>query len=305
MTTLSHRAWTASQNTAPIEVSFEFFPPGTRKAFDRLLTTAENLEPYAPRFLSVTCGAGGTDDLSSDKSFEAIQTLQRSVGTNLAAHLTCVGRSKREIDQRVREYAAAGIRRIVALRGDAPDGRDYAPHPGGYANAASLVAGIRDITDLDISVAAYPESHPDSPSRAADLYNLKQKLDAGANRAITQFFFDNQVFVDFVAEARAAGIDQPIIPGILLIDDFFKAKNFAAKCGTSVPEWLDQRFAGLENDPETHRLVAVSVAVEQVLDLATQGVRKFHFFTLNKSDLAVAVCRSLGLAPAQQTLKAA
>ncbi len=305
MTMLSKRVWSTNSQAAPIEVSFEFFPPASEKAVDRLIGTATQLEPFAPRFLSVTCGAGGTDDLSSDRSFQAIQLLRKRVGTGLAAHLTCVGRSRREIDQRVREYAAAGIRKIVALRGDAPDGRDFAPHPGGYANAAELVTGIRQICDLDISVAAYPETHPDAPSMAADIYNLKQKLDAGANRAITQFFFDNEVFIKFVAQARAAGIDQPIVPGILLIDDFFKARGFAQKCGTTVPDWLDARFAGLENDPETHRLVAVSVAVEQVLALAAEGVRKFHFFTLNKSDLAVAVCRSLGLAPESETKIAA
>lgn len=305
MTQLSQRVWSARQNAAPMEVSFEFFPPASEKAVDRLISTSTQLEPFSPRFLSVTCGAGGTDDLSSDRSFHAIQMLRREVGTNLAAHLTCVGRSRREIDQRVREYAAAGIRKIVALRGDAPDGGSFVPHPAGYANAAELVAGIRKICDLDISVAAYPEKHPDSPSMAADIYNLKQKLDAGANRAITQFFFDNEVFIKFVAQARAAGIEQPIIPGILLIDDFFKARNFAAKCGTTIPDWLEARFAGLEDDPETHRLVAVSVAVEQVLSLAAEGVRKFHFFTLNKSDLAVAVCRSLGLAPENETKIAA
>ena len=297
MTQLSQRVWSACRDAAPIEVSFEFFPPASEKAIDRMISTSTQLEPFSPRFLSVTCGAGGTDDLESDRSFNAIQLLRREVGTNLAAHLTCVGRSRREIDQRVREYAAAGIRKIVALRGDAPDGGDFVPHPAGYANAAELVAGIRKICDLDISVAAYPEKHPDSPSMAADIYNLKQKLDAGANRAITQFFFDNEVFIKFVAQARAAGIEQPIIPGILLIDDYFKARGFAQKCGTTIPDWLDARFAGLEDDPETHRLVAVSVAVEQVLSLAAEGVRKFHFFTLNKSDLAVAVCRSLGLAP--------
>ena len=305
MTHLSRRAWAAARQNAPIEVSFEFFPPASQNAYDRLIETAGDLELFGPRFLSITCGAGGAEDLGSDRSFHAIQTLRNKVGINLAAHLTCVGRSRSEIDQRVREYAAAGIRKIVALRGDAPQGQNYEPHPAGYANAAELVAGIRKICDLDISVAAYPESHPDSPSRAADIYNLKQKLDAGANRAITQFFFDNEVFTSFVADARAAGIDEPIIPGILLIDDFFKVRKFAANCGATIPDWLTARFAGLENDPETHRLVAVSVAVEQVLELAAEGVHKFHFFTLNKSDLAVAVCRSLGLAPVQETLRAA
>ncbi|MEM7427508.1 MAG: methylenetetrahydrofolate reductase [Pseudomonadota bacterium] len=305
MTMLSQKVWTANRQAAPIEVSFEFFPPASEKAVDRLLGTAAELEPFAPRFLSVTCGAGGTDDLATDRSFQAIQLLQRKVGTGLAAHLTCVGRSRREIDQRVREYAAAGIRKIVALRGDPPAGGQFVPHPGGYESAADLVAGIRKICDLDISVAAYPEQHPDSPSAAADIYNLKQKLNAGANRAITQFFFDNEAFIRFVAQARAAGIDQPIIPGSLLIDDFFKARGFAQRCGTHVPDWLEARFAGRENDPETHRLVAVSVAVEQVLALAAEGVRKFHFFTLNKSDLAVAVCRSLGLAPENETKIAA
>lgn len=247
MTCLSQRAWTAAQDASPVEVSFEFSLPASEQAFERLKNTAAQLEPYSPRFLSVTCGAGGTDDLGTDKSFQVIQILRQQVGTNLAAHLTCVGRSRREINQRVREYAAAWIRRIVALRGDAPAGETFKPHPRGYANAAELVAGIRKIADLDISVAAYP----DSPSRAVDIFNLKQKLDAGANRAITQFFFDNDIFIQLVADARAAGISQPLIPGILLIDDFAKLKNFAARCGSTIPDWLHARFAGLENDPET------------------------------------------------------
>ncbi len=304
MTILSRRAWNAAQKGAPVEVSFEFFPPASQGALERLISTAGQLEPYDPSFLSVTCGAGGTDDSGGDRSFRAIQILQKN-GGNIAAHLTCVGRSRQEIDQQVREYIKIGVKRIVALRGDAPVGEKFKPHPSGYANAGELVAGISKIADLDISVAAYPETHPEAVSRTADLRYLKQKLDAGANRAITQFFFDNQIFIDFVAEARAAGIKQPIIPGILLIDDFVKLKRFAARCGATIPDWLDIRFAGLEDDLETHRLVAVSVAVEQVLELISEGVNKFHFFTLNKSDLAVAVCRSLGLASGRAGICAA
>lgn len=248
MTCLSQRAWTAAQDASPVEVSFEFSLPASEQAFERLKNTAAQLEPYSPRFLSVTCGAGGTDDLGTDKSFQVIQILRQQVGTNLAAHLTCVGRSRREINQRVRESRRcldlphSRLARRCSCRRNV-----QTSHPRGYANAAELVAGIRKIADLDISVAAYP----DLPSRAVDIFNLKQKLDAGANRAITQFFFDNDIFIQLVVDARVAGISQPLIPGILLIDDFAKLKNFAARCGSTIPDWLHARFAGLENDPET------------------------------------------------------
>ena len=294
MTILSDKAWNCAGRSSGVKVSFEFFPPASETAVSSLLKTAGELAQYQPEFVSVTYGAGGT---GNDRSFEAIRTLREAGDLNVAAHLTCAGSTKRQSDQKIREYAAAGIRHIVALRGDAPEGERYAPHPGGYENAADLVAGIRRVGDFDISVAAYPETHPDALSRAADIFNLKKKLDAGASRAITQFFFNNEDFFKLQDDAQAAGITAPIVPGILLIHDFTRVNRFAQMCGATVPDWLSARFEGLENDPETHRLMAVSVAVEQVLELAAEGVDTFHFFTLNKSQLATAVCRSLCLSP--------
>ncbi|MGI9371034.1 MAG: methylenetetrahydrofolate reductase [NAD(P)H] [Hyphomicrobiales bacterium] len=302
MTILSDRVWQNGQRASGIKVSFEFFPPTSDKAVASLLKTANELVSFEPEFVSVTYGAGGT---GNDRSFEAIRTLREAGDINVAAHLTCAGATKRQTDQKIREYAAAGIRHIVALRGDAPGDQPYAPHPGGYLNAADLVAGISSIADFDISVAAYPETHPDAPSRAADIYNLKAKIDAGANRAITQFFFDNEDYFTLLDDTQAAGIEAPIVPGILLIHDFEKVKKFAAMCGATLPEWLHARFEGLENDPDAHRLMAVSVAVEQVLELAAEGIEDFHFFTLNKSALATTVCRSLGLSPSLEAKSAA
>ena len=302
MTILSDRAWRSTGRDAGIKVSFEFFPPTTEKAVSNLVNTANDLAQFDPDFVSVTYGAGGT---GNDRSFDAIQTLRKSGDLNVAAHLTCAGATKRQSDQKIREYAAAGIRHIVALRGDAPSGQPYAPHPGGYENAAELVAGIRKIGDFDISVAAYPETHPDAPSRAADIFNLKKKLDAGANRAITQFFFDNESYFKLLDDTQAAGLEAPIVPGILLIHDFNRVRSFAQACGASVPAWLEARFEGLENDPETHQMMAVSVAVEQVLELAAEGCDNFHFFTLNKSGIASTVCRTLGLSPALENRSAA
>ncbi|MGI9481408.1 MAG: methylenetetrahydrofolate reductase [NAD(P)H] [Hyphomicrobiales bacterium] len=302
MTILSDKAWNSAGRNAGIKVSFEFFPPTTDKAVSSLLRTAGELAQYEPDFVSVTYGAGGT---GNDRSFEAIRTLREAGDLDVAAHLTCAGATKGQSDQKVREYAAAGIRHIVALRGDAPEGQRYVPQPGGYENAADLVAGIRGIGDFDISVAAYPETHPDALSRAADIFNLKKKLDAGADRAITQFFFNNEDYFKLLNDAQAAGITAPIVPGILLIHDFNRVKRFAKACGATIPTWLSARFEGLEDDPETHRLMAVSVAVEQVLELAAEGVDTFHFFTLNKSQLATAVCRSLGLSPRSEAKNAA
>jgi methylenetetrahydrofolate reductase (NADPH) len=302
MTILSDRAWRSTGRSSDIKVSFEFFPPATEKAVNTLVNTASDLAQFGPEFVSVTYGAGGT---GNDRSFEAIRSLREAGEMNVAAHLTCAGATKRQSDQKIREYAAAGIRHIVAVRGDAPEGQTYAPQTGGYQNAAELVAGIRRIGDFDISVAAYPETHPDAPSRAADIFNLKKKLDAGANRAITQFFFDNENYFKLLDDAGAAGIEAPIVPGILLIHDFTRVQKFARACGASVPDWLRARFEGLENDPETHQLMAVSVAVEQVLELAAEGCENFHFFTLNRSGIAAAVCRTLGLSPASENRSAA
>ena len=302
MTILSDRAWQNRQRASGIKVSFEFFPPASDQAVASLLDTANEWVPFSPEFVAVTYGAGGS---GNDRSFEAIRTLREAGDVDVAAHLTCAGATRRQTNQKIREYAAAGIRHIVALRGDAPKGQNYAPHPGGYTNAADLVAGISSIADFDISVAAYPETHPDAPSRAADIYNLKAKIDAGANRAITQFFFDNEDYFKLLDDAHAAGINAPIVPGILLIHDFEKVKKFAAMCGATLPDWLHARFEGLENDRDAHRLMAVSVAVEQVLELAAEGIENFHFFTLNKSALATTVCRSLGLSPNLEAKSAA
>jgi methylenetetrahydrofolate reductase (NADPH) len=217
-------------------------------------------------------------------------------GINAAAHLTCVGASKDEVDEVVRGYATAGVSRIVALRGDSPDGigAKFISHPDGYKNAIELVRGIKKLGDFDVSVAAYPEKHPESPSWEADIDNLKRKIDAGANRAITQMFFDNDDYWRFMERAQKAGINAPIIPGIQPIHNFTQISNFAKRCGTSIPDWLAARFEGLESDPETHSLVAAAVAAEQVTELVDKGVSEFHFYTMNRSNLVFALARLLG-----------
>jgi methylenetetrahydrofolate reductase (NADPH) len=225
--------------------------------------------------------------------------IQAETGVNAAAHLTCVGASRDEVDTVVRGYRAAGITRIVALRGDPPEGvgRPFAPHPQGYANSAELVAGIRRIGDFDISVAAYPEKHPESPDFATDIEMLKRKVDNGATRAITQFFFDNGDYFRFVDRARAAGVTAPIVPGIQPIHSYRQISGFAARCGAAIPDWLTARFEGLDEDPETHALVASAVAAEQVLELVDEGITEFHFYTLNRSNFVLALARLLGIRP--------
>ena len=274
-----------------ISVSFELFPPMSAVENEKLMDVAKVLDGFGPAFISVTYGAGGG---TQKRTLETLERVSRQTHHNLAGHLTCVGASKAETNAVAEKYRALGVKSIVALRGDAPKGADkFRPHPQGYQNAADLVAGLTDIGGFDISVAAYPESHPDSPSREADLANLKTKLEAGADRAITQFFFDNQLYYDFISEARSHGIDKPIVPGILLINDFWKVKRFAKMCSASIPPWLEQRFEGLEDDRAAHQETAVAIAIEQIKDLIEHGVDHFHLYTMNNSDLVSDVCNHL------------
>jgi methylenetetrahydrofolate reductase (NADPH) len=277
-----------------ITVSFEFFPPKTEKMEQALWAAVRRLEPLRPRFVSVTYGAGGS---TRERTHTTVARLVQETELVPAAHLTCVQATKTEIDAVAQGYRAAGVKHIVALRGDPPEGAGarYEPHPGGYANAADLVAGLKRIANFELSVAGYPEKHPDSPTVAADLDNLKTKIDAGANRVITQFFFDNAHYLRFLEAARAHGIWAPIIPGIVPIHNFKQVAGFAARCGATMPSWLARRFDGLDNDPPTTHLVAAAVAAEQVLDLVDQGIRQFHFYTLNRADLVYAICHLLGL----------
>ncbi len=277
---------------APPALSFEFFPPRTEALESQLWTCIRRLERLAPRFVSVTYGAGGTTQARTHA------TLTRIVqGTSLvpAAHLTCVGASRGEVDDVARQYWDAGVRHIVALRGDAPPGQQYVPHPDGYAYAADLVAGLRRVADFEISVAAYPETHPTALSPEQDLDNLKRKLDAGATRAITQYFFDGSVFLRFLDRALAAGLSAPIVPGIMPVSNYAQAAKFSAMCGASVPDWLGPLFEGTEDDPETRRMIAAIVAAEQVRLLQANGVDEFHFYTLNRPDLTFAIAHLLGV----------
>jgi methylenetetrahydrofolate reductase (NADPH) len=277
----------------PPLVSFEFFPPKTDEMEQKLWQTIERLEWLAPRFVSVTYGAGGS---TRERTHATVTRIRRETPLEPAAHLTCVGASRAEIDAVAEHYWAAGIRHIVALRGDPPaGGAGYLPHPEGYPYAADLVAGLRRVGDFEISVAAFPECHPEAASAKADLDNLKRKIDAGANRAITQFFFDVDVYLRFVERARAAGIAVPIVPGILPVTNFAQVKKFAAQCGASVPVWMATQFEGLDDDPETRRLVAASIAAEQCRLLQASGVNEFHFYTLNRADLTVAICHMIGV----------
>jgi methylenetetrahydrofolate reductase (NADPH) len=262
----------------------------------QLWQAVKRLEPLAPQFVSVTYGAGGT---TRERTHATVKRIVDQTALRPAAHLTCVGATREEIDAVLRDYWAAGVRHIVALRGDPPAGSaSYAPHPGGYAYAADLVAGIRRVGDFEISVAAYPETHPEALSPEADLDNLKRKFDAGAARAISQYFFDVWTFLRFRDRCAKAGIRAPIIPGILPVTNFQQVVGFSRQCGASVPGWLAALFAGLDGDPETRRLVAVTVAAEQVRRLQEHGVEEFHFYTLNRADLTYALCHILGLRPA-------
>jgi methylenetetrahydrofolate reductase (NADPH) len=282
-----------AEKRPPLHLSFEFFPPKNDATEERFWDSLHKLAPLHPEFVSVTYGAGGT---TRERTLRMVSSITAETGVDAAAHLTCVGASRDEVDAVVRAYQAAGVNRIVALRGDPPEGvgQPFTPHPQGYRNAADLVAGIRRIGDFDISVAAYPERHPQSPDWQSDIDNLKSKLDAGATRAITQMFFNNADYLRYLERARAAGITAPIIPGIQPIHSFKQISGFAARCGASIPLWMAERFEGLEDDPETHALVASAVAAEQVTELLDEGVTAFHFYTLNRSNLVLALARLLG-----------
>ncbi len=277
---------------ADIAVSFEFFPPKPGAPASQWWTTVEKLVPCEPSFVSVTYGAGGT---TREGTLAAVRQIASGTPLAVAAHLTCVGASKAEVATLAQEYWAAGVRHIVALRGDgAAGGRGFTPHPQGFANAAELVAGLRESAPFEISVAAYPETHPDAASPQADLDNLKRKLDAGATRALTQFFFDADTFLRFRDRAAAAGIAAPLVPGILPITNFAQTRKFAAACGAGVPEWMAQLFTGLDDHPEPRQLVAATVAADLCRRLYAEGVREFHFYTLNRAELTQAVCHLLG-----------
>ena len=278
-----------------IEVSFEFFPPKTEAMEKTLWESVETLAPLDPRFVSVTYGAGGT---TRERTHNTVARIARETPIAAAAHLTCVEATREEIDAVAEEYWAAGVRHIVALRGDPPRaGEKYATHPGGHENAADLVAGLRKLHPFEISVAAYPECHPDSPDAAHDLDNLKRKIDAGANRAITQFFFEADTFLRFRDAAAAAGIDAEIVPGIMPVMSFAAVQKMSAMCGTDVPAWMARLFEGLDDRPAARQLVAATLAAELCRNLYAGGVRQFHFYTLNRAELSYAICHLLGLRP--------
>ena len=286
-----------------IGVSFEFFPPKSAEMEQSLWEAIGRLAPLSPNFVSVTYGAGGS---TRERTHATVKRILAETLLTPAAHLTTVAATREEIDAVIAAYAAAGVRHIVALRGDPPGGAGerYVPHPRGYRNSADLVAGIRRIGErsgeIEVSVAAYPEKHPDSPSVAADIDMLKAKVDAGATRAITQFFFENDLYFRYLDRVRASGIAIPVVPGILPVQNFKTTKAFAARCGASVPAWLGERFDGLDDDAATRKLIAASVAAEQVLDLLDRGVTDFHFYTMNRADLVYAICHLLGVRPGKK-----
>jgi methylenetetrahydrofolate reductase (NADPH) len=296
MSSIRHSRFTDTNGARPIRVSFEFFPPKTAEMEKTLWEAIGRLAPLQPNFVSVTYGAGGS---TRERTHATVKRILAETMLTPAAHLTCVAATRSEIDSVIEGYAQAGVRHIVALRGDPVGGVGdrFAPHPGGYRNAADLVGGIKRIADIEVSVSAYPEKHPDSADVAADIDMLKAKVDAGATRAITQFFFENNLYFRYLDRVRKSGIDIPIVPGILPVQNFTQTKNFAARTGASVPNWLTHRFDGLDDDPTTRKLIAAAVAAEQVLDLVDQGVTDFHFYTMNRAELVYAICHLLGLRP--------
>ncbi|MEX4009464.1 methylenetetrahydrofolate reductase [NAD(P)H] [Neoaquamicrobium sediminum] len=287
-----------------IKVSFEFFPPKSDEMESRLWETITRLEPLAPQYVSVTYGAGGS---TRERTARTVGRILTGSSLKPAAHMTCVDATREDVDAVVRDFASLGVTRFVALRGDpaAGVGEAYRPHPQGYSNGAELVGAIRRIGDFEVSVSAYPEKHPESADFATDIDMLKRKVDNGATRAISQFFFDNDLYERYVERVRRAGIYIPIVPGVLPIHNFKQVANFSARCGTHVPAWLAERFEGLENDPQTHALVAAAIAAEQVLDLVERGIGEFHFYTMNRADLAFAICHLIGIRPQVRTAAAA
>ncbi len=293
MTESTHESLQPTPITSGLSVSFEFFPPKTAAMEKTLWASIERLAPIGPRFVSVTYGAGGG---TRERTHATVKRVLDETPLTPAAHLTCVDATRQQVDTVARRYHNAGIRHIVALRGDPPDAKSrFTAHPDGYQNAAELVSGLKRVADFELTVGAHPEVHPDARSAEADLDNLKAKLDAGASRAITQFFFDSDVYFRFLERAQGAGISAPIIPGILPVTNFAAVQRFAATCGASVPGWMAELFRDLDDSPDTRQLVAATVAAEQCLALARQGVTEFHFYTLNRAELTVAICHRLGL----------
>ena len=289
-----------SRLARPVQVSFEFFPPGDAQMDQTLWQSIQRLAPLRPRFVSVTYGADGS---TRERTHNVVSRVVKETLLTPAAHLTCVGMDRAHVLEIARSYWHTGVRHIVALRGDAPQGSSgYTPYPGGFAYAVDLVRGLRSVADFEISVAAYPEGHPDAPNAAFDLDNLKAKLDAGADRAISQFFFEPAVFLRFRDRCAAAGIKASLVPGILPITRFPQMLRFAERCGASVPDWLRLRFNGLEDDADTRRMIAAAFAIEQVEALSREGVDEFHFYTLNRADLTYAICHALGVRPASVEL---
>jgi methylenetetrahydrofolate reductase (NADPH) len=282
--------------SADISVSFEFFPPKSEEMEERLWSSISKLAPLNPHFVSVTYGAGGS---TRERTHRTVRRIVEETGLAPAAHLTCVEATRAEVDDVIREYWQAGVRHIVALRGDPPSGigEAYVPHTGGYANAAELTAGIKAIGDFEVSVGCYPEVHPESASAAADLDFLKAKIDAGATRAITQFFFEPDTYLRFLDRVRAAGIDIPIVPGVMLQPNFKGLRRMAGLCGASIPTWMDELYDGIADDVRTRELVTAHVAAELVCKLRDQGVDQFHFYTLNRAGLAQSACALLGVKP--------
>jgi methylenetetrahydrofolate reductase (NADPH) len=285
----------------PPKISFEFFPPKTEKAAGTLWKSVDRLKTLSPHFVSVTYGADGS---TRERTHDAVVRMKNETGLITMPHLTCIGAKRTDIDEIADEYWELGIRHIMALRGDPPTGAgtEYRPHPGGYAYAADLVEGLRKRHDFTLGVGAYPETHPDAPDAESDLDNLKRKFDAGATMAVTQFFFSSDKFLRFRDRCVSAGIDQPIIPGILPIINFATAQKLSTACGTHIPDWMIDAFDGLDEDAETRKLIAASIAIEQVLALQAEGVAEFHFYTLNRADLCFAVAHALGARPNSEAL---
>ncbi|MCP1728534.1 methylenetetrahydrofolate reductase (NADPH) [Natronospira proteinivora] len=294
MSQLPTETWTEDTESR-LRVSFEFFPPKTEAMERRLWSSILALAPLNPRFVSVTYGAGGS---TRERTHATVRRVLDDTDLTPAAHLTCVDASRAQVDAVAQDYWDSGVRHLVALRGDPPSAESgFRAHPDGYANAAELVAGLKKIGDFDISVAGYPEVHPEARSPQADIDYLKRKVDAGANRIITQYFFDSDTFLRWRDRVRAAGIDVPLVPGILPVSNFATVARFSEACGAHVPRWLHRLFDGLDDDPDTRQLVAATVASEQCLDLQAEGVEEFHFYTLNRAQLTKAICRMLGICP--------
>jgi methylenetetrahydrofolate reductase (NADPH) len=285
---------TGGRDASKVKVSFEVFPPKTAEMEESLRATLRRLAPLSPSFVSVTYGAGGS---TRDRTHRIVREMVETTALKPAAHLTCVAASRAEVDEVIREYWAAGVRHIVALRGDPPGGigAAFTPHPDGYQNATELTAAIKAIGPFEVSVGCYPEKHPESPSLAHDIDVLKAKVDAGATRAITQFCFDVDALLRYVDKARAAGITIPIVPGVMPVASLAGLKRMAGPCGAAVPAWLENLFQGLDDDPESRKLIACSVAAEMCARLEQEGFTDLHFYTLNRADLVYAVCRMLGL----------